>query len=65
MRRGGGARGGRYSFANDIVAYVETQSNRVFDFHDFCVFFVSKCNPFILLLKESTKRLFEKEGVLI
>ena len=41
------ALGGICSLANYSVAYEETQSNRVSDFRDFCVFFVSIGNPFI------------------
>ena len=43
------ALGGVCSLANYSVAYEETQSNRVSDFSWFCVFFVSKGNPFLLL----------------
>ena len=35
--------------ANYSVAYEETQSNRVSDFRDFCMFFVSQGNHFLLL----------------
>ena len=40
------ALGGVCSLANYSVAYEETQSNRISNFRDFCVFFVSKGNPF-------------------
>ena len=37
-----GGEGGVCSLANYIVAYEETQSNRVYDSRDFCVFLFPK-----------------------
>ena len=47
---------------NYSVAYEVTLSNRVSDFHDFCVFFASKGNLFLLLFYSTVPGVVPRDG---